>query len=371
MEVLLGMLNIFIFNRGINCHAWIAQNGCRLGALFVMLLLLIGVQACSDGLTPTEDCGCNFVQRNGAQTMSEIPETADNDPKISRTGKWISYQRYGETTYTIQNLATQYRDRVNIDESLKQGEVMLFLNVSSWCPYDEDRVLITAEIGRTTADGKSLLGKQLFFYNVVTHECQRITPAQFGDSTLISPDIQWKPASTFGNDTLVFNRLSLSAVIPEKTRPWLYVVQSGKIIYDRAGIDRWWSSTGSVFEYDWRSHPTNWSVDGKTVRSHDGIVLRMSWSPSGKNFLVCSDRYGYKPCGTTEVWIYSIGQSSYDKPQYVINMLSQECLLSTWGAQACFTSDSTIAMQIHKYGDSHAYLSEVAFDGKIVRQLTY
>ncbi|MBI2794642.1 MAG: hypothetical protein HYX66_08360 [Ignavibacteria bacterium] len=268
-------------------------------------------------------------------------------------------------------MRTRDRAEVNIEPALKPDESLYFLSLSAWCPYDDNVALVTAEVRYVNPQGIAKTGRQLFTYNVITQKSERITPTQFGDSTIFPDDIQWKPFSSPNNDTLVFNSGSYSSLEPRKMRPWLYLVQSDSIVVATTGTKRWWASNGNVFEYRRNIYPDELSVNGKTINIPIGTLQRMSWSPSGKFFLISSDLDNRPPCGSSEVWIYEASQESFDKPRHVVNLVSKYCLFSSWGTQASFLTDSTIIMSFHNYGDDKAYLYEVSFYGNIVKQVTY
>lgn len=341
----------------------------------IIFAALVGVAcvSCSSGVTPDDGCRqCPPVPED--PFGGNIPRGADTDPLVSFNGTFLSYGLASSYRYVIQRLSDGSSFEVDMTPFLRPKEELYLYSIESWCPYDENLVLILLQSNIPRDDDASVInkGSHLFIYNVAARTAKRITPSVFGDTTSVS-ETSWLPNSTSGNDIIRFNGIRRELYPRGRVYPSLYYVQSDSVVYDVAGTDIYEGPNGGLFTENNNVYPPIWTLNGKKIDNHGTFILRVSWSPSGRYVAIEAAGYQFEPCPNREgreVWIYCVDEKDVTDPCFVIRLRKRYCLYSSWETQANFLTDTTLLINAHEWGAVWSFLYEVSLDGTILRQVT-
>lgn len=336
--------------------------------LKLLVLCLMCLLGCDTSTSP-ETCRCDS---GGTDVIihDHIPPVADNDPKVSLTGKYISYSHGDIPNYLIKDIVSGDVSSIQLKNSLLVNEKVLFNYAASWCPYNEYLLLVKSVIARTNGDLIDSVTPTLWIYDVRTGATSKLTCSLINDDPSILQEVQWLSCSVPGNDVIAINGQGHGVKQPPVV-PITIFIQRDSAVFGSADVDIWYGRDGHRF-YANTTSGDGLTIDGKQILTKSTFVKRAAWSPSGR-FLVVEaageTRFGGK-CNGQEAWIYDLKSENFDRPKFVIDLLNQRCLESRRGLQTTFLTDTTIVAQYHLNGANQAFLYEIDFKGRQLRQLT-
>ena len=252
-----------------------------------------------------------------------------------------------------------------------------------WSPYDKN-VLILYCIGTfdTVGDAKNFIPlKNGYIYHTGTGESVRITPSIYGqygsqgglEEFTIS---DWLLGSLEGLDSLM---TGLGIYVPQEDRFYPipegykeFVSQSplGDILY-RTRFTQPWSSWAYYLADQSPQPGLLW--ESKYIQH----LSNVTWSPTASRFALSVD-YEMISSDTAksnrEIWVFTtwdvlLGQTRRERFTR-LNLRDLFCAYSTYGIDAEFITDTTLAVSMHKDGDDVSHLWEISITGRKIRQLT-
>ncbi len=301
-----------------------------------------------------------------------IPPYADLFPEVSPDGKHLAIIDGEYDSAWVIDLTTLERKPIIIHTGLPQV-IQGFIDLA-WCPYDPDLLAVCVNLQDTFYSGRSWDGN-IYTYRLSSGECHRITPeifGSYGDSLGPLNFQSWRMGSSMSSDTFEIT----SAGIDDDSEEF-YIPQTQKIFRTPwYGLLQTYAESRSgkhyvLGNYHW---DTDYLLDGDTLHLLDSIQ-RLDWasfSPNEKLLALSVSPNGQGPPADTvfpQVWVLNL--DSLNAPPIVINFQKSFCMYSFWGIDAEFTTDSTLAVSMHKDGDLSSPLWEITLDGRIKRQLTF
>ena len=258
-----------------------------------------------------------------------------------------------------------------------------------WCPYDNNKVLFECGLLNDSSDG----GKTFYKVDLIKRTAEKLMPAAF--DTIYSQRYAegiyfggWLYGSTNEYDSILarwtlWDGLSTNHIVIDHDS--IYMPQEKKFAKSNYRKLMRQSHDGRMyFSIDsWSgAHPREFILNREHIL-FDDVPVDMeyaSWSPN--NQLLALTVVPLKPnneCDTTErfeeVWIIDVKayyeERPYLMPVKIINFQKSFCTYNFVGVYAEFITDSTLAVSMHKDGDTVSNLWEITIDGKLVRQLTF
>jgi hypothetical protein len=342
----------------------------------------------------SDSCGCPIPSgdEDPGSFGRFIPHFAEIQPHRSPDGRFMGYVTVAGESY-IMELSSHATMRISV-QARHAGEEVDYIYPAIWCPYDPDQVLVTVrsrvDTSKTGANPVSVFN--IFKYQISSRASVCITPDTLGPYGALSKGAltfgasYWLTGSTSGNDS--FQVGMAASVSPDHKQFWgVYVPQQQTLVRtaDHLPDTEDLAVSSDSTHHVWLTHnsktgavvlplmidstPLDFTVPlDTTVPSIQGA----SFSPGGDWVA-----YWVFPAGNglpadtifDQVWICPV--SNPTKIEHVINFQRLYCTYSFWGIWPEFISDSTLAVSMHKDGDSVSALWEIGLDGHIVRQLTH
>ncbi|OGU14895.1 MAG: hypothetical protein A2X61_11995 [Ignavibacteria bacterium GWB2_35_12] len=356
--------------------------------ILISILISVILIGCNNGIEPNSDC--NFPLDTGWQNPPN-PIPFHGFQKLSTDGEKLSFI-LNESVLGILFLRTGKVIHINISDKLPQNMYCTAIYNAEWCPYNSNRLLISAvTYTDTVGDGKNWIwGVNLYIISLDGNEFNKITPLQFPKSggDLFS-NIIWLKESSTNNDFISgFFSSTNKNYIGNKIIKGIYVPQSDEFILPNpyhALIRE--SKVGYHYSYDDYYTPTEFPNkiyinDNEISIFEKEKILRLtyaSWSPNSKLFALTiahkrPDSIDLNKQGFQEIWIFDYEKYLNEKPELIpykkINLIEQFCMYG-YGIYAEFITDSTLVVSMGGPKADFFYLYEITTDGKLVRQLTF
>jgi hypothetical protein len=264
----------------------------------------------------------------------------------------------------------------------------------TWCPYDPDLLALNAAIyiNDTLTGANDIELGELFTYRVSTGQSTLITPMAGGPYrgaglqgsywNVGEVDTSWLPGSKSGLDTFVISYGIYGD--PSTVFYGLYVPQTQQMIPRTRSFE----NTRTMYCVSWDRSDSLYAfiLDGAyqlyagphqvvfpmAIDTTGNGVTRGTFSPDGKLFAIEVAPLGAHDTTDTiftQVWVFRS-----DDPSHVISMINFQklfCKYSLMGIWPEFITDSTLAVSMHRDGDTASVLWEITVDGRLVRQLTF
>ncbi len=187
----------------------------------------------------------------------------------------------------------------------------------------------------------------------------------------------WLKGSTPEADSLVLTYTSFRGIVvlPSKTLvPIPAIPSQGPVNLKQIRF----SPDRRHYVTDGRLYPFNIFIDGVDLKFVDTVqgVFWFSWSPDSKKLAVTSLNSGNKSYSFGGIiWIIDVEKWDKERPAIVpvekIDIQKRFCMYAFGDAlKAEFTSNTTLAVNMHHDGDMLQTLWEITTDGRLLRQLT-
>ncbi len=314
---------------------------------------------------PEGDTGFGFGRR--------MPAFADMGEQLSPDKKYLVFLvSQGNGGAWLLDLGTLKRTQIIVHGGLP-GESDISFGAITFCPYDPDLLALTVE---SVVDTIQIVNN-LFTYRISTGASKRITPDTLGPLGYGGLNLfGWLPGSKPNMDTFVIGfgawhgKSFYGTYVPQTQGMNPVQRVDSRIHFLTASRDRQHSITFDDTVHD--GYP--YFLDSTKIRYPKPIyaIANANFSLDGKLFAAEVDPLGYGPPADTifeQVWVWRTSDPS--TPIRMINFQKLFCKYSFWGIWPCFITDSTIAVSMHKDGDTFSPLWEITIDGRIVRQLTF
>jgi hypothetical protein len=244
-------------------------------------------------------------------TIDKVVTQTHQFPVVSPEGSKMAFQwynvynrvkSYGMRIIDLQTLEAQDIDLTRLlPDSMFESTTV----ITSWCPYDENRVLIHWQGFIDTSDGKGrrAYATETYIMALDGSELTRITPLK--ETPGIRPEIgtgSWMWNSRPGEDYIEFWI---------ESKHYIYSVQKDVLTQTAQSYIGEWSRDGKCFGPA-RDTDRSSSFQDKFMLGMEpaylqfaaGGINHLSWSPDGKKIALSnSTGFEYNPC---EIWILDI-----------------------------------------------------------------
>jgi hypothetical protein len=314
--------------------------------------------------------------------LYKVPKYGDMMQFLSPDGKHLGFfVNQGDGGVRILNLQTLDDINVKVKDVLpNEDDGGIYALV--WCPHDSDLVALSVSSYVDTSNNNTPVGVgNIFTYRISTGESALISPGEnypYGSAEIHA----WLPGSRQGMDSLLVSSQPFQgtkfygiyvpqtqAMIPQLD-PYLVSFPDSSSLSSRDGEHIFTRHTridsvahAEIDSFDVDYSPISFPIPVNELNyasfSINDSLLALSLIPDGNPDSVFD-----------EVWIYAV-YGSRSSPFKVIDFQKNYCTYNFKGIWAEFLTDSTLAVSMHKDGDSASLLYEITIDGRIVRQLTF
>jgi hypothetical protein len=353
--------------------------------MLFFLFLSLGCDSIVDTDPPTSSCNCPCPSPVSGPFGPKIPSTAYQKQKLSVDGETLAYiVNDGSSTVSLLDVGSLNLTTIVLREVLPDTthwQVNVCTEVL-WSPYDPNVIYLQC-IGTfdTLGNGAIVSLKNGYTYNIVTHTATRVTPSvygSYGSETGLSEFsvVDWLIGSQEGLDSL----LTSSGIyvpqedkfypIPEGYREFVSQSPLGDIFYRKQFIQPW---SSWAYYLSGPSPQPGLLWESKFIQQ----LTNISWTPTASRFALSVD-YEMISNDTTrsnrEVWVFTtwdvlLGQGRPERFTR-LNLRDLFCTYSSYGIDAEFITDTTLAVSMHKDGDDTSELWEISITGRKIRQLT-
>jgi hypothetical protein len=328
-----------------------------------------------------DSCGCPRPINDpleGEGTFGRAIPIQDFMWSVSSDGRHIGYLHGGEGL-TVLNMQTLEPRHLSKELTLQPGERPYLIYHPWWSPYDPDVLMFKTLSKIDTGGKKAVTIANIYKYNIATRVTERMTPPSLGRFGPTEMDWGgWLRGSRPENDTLLIGYPATVSPDHKDFYGW-YLPETGE-------MTRIPFPSGTEIKTNDSKHiyiGSRDSVTGLISHTLDGIRLKfpheydseppfgVSFSPNGEYVAFDVIPPGSGPWPDTihpQVWISRTEEPT--KPITIVNLQRLYCMYSFAGIFPRFTSDSTLAISMHKDEAPFSPLWEIALDGRLIRQLT-
>jgi hypothetical protein len=287
------------------------------------------------------------------------------DGVVSIDGKFLAAMNaYGRIVLIdLHNGNHEELPRINLPANV----ALMYISGFAWCPYQPDRLVITAGTSTdTSGHGNWVLGVNAYIIDIRGKVIERVTPSVYpawgaeSGSGINNP--KWLYGSNVSADSLLFY-------------PMLYVPQERKTVHPvhykvtQSRDGRHWFGHENVEGGARLINGLRFTLDGYPPA--DGNIAA-SFSPSGR-FLALRGWSNPPTINTPNVWIIDMEMFLEDPsktivPVAAINTQRDYCMF--FGIDPVFITDSTLLISMHKATGADNGYHEIGIDGRYIRKFT-
>lgn len=330
---------------------------------YILILSIVSIAACT--LFSCSDNG------NDIPNPDIRPSIAHTYQIASRNGQLIAY-RWGNpdkapfTGIRVLNLGTGNQQDVDIRNILPTNMKLLDIAmVTSWCPYNNDEILLYATTATDTiGDGKQYgYGHNLIIYSLSSHTIEIVTPDIFGLVNKSGDFGEWFYGSFPEADSFLVTSTYEVYVPQTKTYspfPYHYIGKQSPNGQFYVGAGELNSST-LLF--------SNLRVNNRifTLPSPVKSLNDVNWSPDSKKVILKFETPSYQQVHVIADIARAMHENLSVLPIEVVPIPIPNANI----IYASFLTDSTLVASLQIDPDDPIYLWEMTTKGTIVRQLTF
>ncbi|MBC8144804.1 MAG: hypothetical protein H7X80_04405 [bacterium] len=316
-------------------------------SLGIVLLCFTG---CSAGIEPSS-CADPVVKDDYFGWA--VPDAYANAPAVSSDGRHLIFS--GSKSRTVWFISLQSGEQSKLDLSTLLPDSVRLLAVSSvhWCPYSVDRFVANVTVSHISNDRRKRKEMPMLI-DRRSHSITELVGDTLGTFGAVTGfRAYWLPASAPDRD--------LFRIEADLSEPQVLELQSLAMSPDPRG--RWVElsrdgSTVIAFEAPSQDYQ-GIAVNGRFVYAiaQEWRFNDMALSPSG--------RYAAVTVSDGLNGIVNIIDVSEGSVINSINVRTSYCMYSFRGLQVCFLDEESMAVSMHKDGDSWQWLYRVSIDGEL------
>ncbi len=342
-------------------------------SLIVNLIILILIYGCTETNKPTDKSPCSLPEI-GWEGWANVP-VPHREQTVSYDLKKLAFVLGDGARLEVCDLKSGDVQVIDIESKLPSNVLLIGVNNPTWCPYDNNRLLIHASTSTdTNLDGKRYVyGQNLYILSLDGSEFKKVTPNIFGKAGGDFGAPIWLVGSNNNLDSLLF------------WGPRIYIPQKDSFINSVFENFIYYShDQRKIITAEFKSGQGVYFLNGKPLIFNEkyASINKISFSPDGKLIAVSTrpSQPGVTPLEEEyrfhEIWIGDaekfLNENQDTMQVSIINLRKNFCMYALHSAlDAEFITNKTLAVSMHKDGDDYSFLWEITIDGKIVRQLTF
>ncbi|MFC2131474.1 hypothetical protein ACFLSQ_08565 [Bacteroidota bacterium] len=336
--------------------------------IFLLIIFTLLFIACNEIHQPDNGDNPCPIPEIGWEGWANIP-SPHHEQTVSYDLKHLAYVLGTGYYLKVLDLISCEVQVIDIQSKLPGNVLLIGCGDPTWCPYDNNRLLIHAATSTdTNNDGKNYVyGQNLYIVSLDGSEFKKVTPSIFGKAGGSFGMPKWLVGSNYNIDSLLFIG-----------RWQIYIPQTDSFVdsrlrnvfslsHDQKKIITWESVGSPPAGY--------YLLNGKPLLFPEQFsdIQRFSFSPNGR--LIAASVSPYQPeinlnpederNRFQEIWIgnaddFLDGLDGKRMDVKIINPRSEYCMYSLGGGLCAeFITDTTLAVSMHKDGDDISYLWEI------------
>ncbi|TAL70276.1 MAG: hypothetical protein EPN82_03320 [Bacteroidetes bacterium] len=357
-------------------------------AIYIVIIFIIC--SCNESIDVTQT-GCPLPRYFTDPPGIHEPISVHIEQKLSSDGVKLAFLLDEEVILEILNLKTGKIQKIDFYKKLPSNVRFIAYSDYDWCPYNGNRLLISAvTLTDTAGDGKKYVwGINLYVISLDGTELKKITPKECpkeGAQGIAS--LVWLHESTNERDLISGSFYTIYSNHPlDYIYEGIYIPQTNEFISPSPyKLLRRQAKDGSYYSHEYYqtspSYKYNILINGQIINfaeNNDSVTVGyVSWSPDSKKLALSvgiseNDSVPLDNHRFSEIWIIDVEKYMIEKPLFIpvqiINLRKIFCMYG--GMWAEFITDSTLAVSMGGPNADFLYIYEITTDGKMVRQLTF